>query len=701
MYIQWVSNISSKATTILHSLTNGAHPQLLSISVCRFDDLKSLSNVMLNQNMFESFPEVLYTVTSLVQINFKDNRQLYSIDERILNLHFLRKLNLFGCRSFSYPPKSVTDQGLPAVKAFFLDLKVESVTKLPTVLLAVLGNAMSGKTSLIRSLKSGVRQLTKREKGSELDEATRVFNIEEIKLDNSSIRCIDFGGQDVYHMTYQLAHNENILPCLVVNMEEFAELARQREAKEAARRLCFDWVAHFYLADPEAGAPLLVLTHKDRLTDVDFVKAKAQILGQSQTLKKEAVEDDTADEREKGRLCQIKHMSDESAPLFSESDIYELGSDDTTEIIKTIQRKIAIRSEEVTMAIPGLWNRVQDFLTQRKEEPYLLLSSILDEFPGQEVILQYLHRSGQIVWYSQHTSLQRYVFPDIQKITDTVATVFNHSSSEKWQQRKAEYKPFVHAGVRVDRHTYASLVEQFIETGIISDFVLEAVLKTESKIEPKIAINLLKAFFVIHGPITQERRKAYIAPSLTTQYMDNQWEKDERLTVRVDIKYIGITIPKHIYQRHSVSILNKYATFTDTVNVYRNGVSIVKGQGTITLIHHPEKCKETLQISTETEQIHTAWEILTTLANALVNETTTIWKAAHPICVFYCSHCLYMQHPDPYVQTTPIWFFPTAVGSEEEKPFTLITSRGVEYVSCKNEASKKRPTVPKPLLFPC
>ena len=221
----------------------------------------------------------MYKLSGLWHLSLDKNEGLLRIEMEILRLYDLRQLSCEGCSSLEYPPYAVCNQGLDAVKKYFNDLisgKGVEVTEVPV---SILGEFEAGKSSIKKSLQQGRRYLTRRESKSLVDEATKVFQVDSLSLPNSNIKLVDHGGHGVYHLSYLLCLRERCIPVVVTNLEQFTKISAINGSKEAARRVCFNWLAHIYLVSPRLGSPILALTHIDRLGDASMVeKSRKELL---------------------------------------------------------------------------------------------------------------------------------------------------------------------------------------------------------------------------------------------------------------------------------------------------------------------------------------------------------------------------------------------------------------------------------------
>ena len=194
----------------------------------RFEDLAKLKILNLKSNQFQRLPSAVYNLSALIELRVSFNKKLVRIDEQILKLTNLQLLSCYGCELLEYPPYAVCEQGLSAIQKYFTDLSTAEGKEVTEVPIVIVGQVMSGKTSIVRSIQTGSRQLTFRQSTSVLDETTKVFQIEELSLDRTQCRIIDFGGHEVYNFGYTLVLREQCVPMVVVNMKEFYTLSAEK-----------------------------------------------------------------------------------------------------------------------------------------------------------------------------------------------------------------------------------------------------------------------------------------------------------------------------------------------------------------------------------------------------------------------------------------------------------------------------------------
>ena len=164
-------------------------------------------------------------VKSLKKLDLSPSASLNSLHPGLVNLTLLQEVNCYQCFKLKSPPYAVCVQGLEAIIKYYRDLAKERSIEQPIISAAVIGNRMAGKTSLIRSLMERKRVLTYRNESSDRDETTKAFQVNEVDLGETKLRMFDFGGDTVYHLSYQMAIRDNYIPIVVINMQQFDELS--------------------------------------------------------------------------------------------------------------------------------------------------------------------------------------------------------------------------------------------------------------------------------------------------------------------------------------------------------------------------------------------------------------------------------------------------------------------------------------------
>ena len=228
-------------------------------------------------------------------------------------------------------------------------------------------------------------------------------------------------------------------------------------------------------------------------------------------------------------------------------------------------------------------------------------------------------------------------------------------------------------------------------------------LTTNSKFPAEVAVELLRCFFIIHGPVEHDKGKACLIPYFSSTFMDDSWETDGPLQLRMDIIVDGLSLPWYVYQLTTVSVLKQELCSLRSMKIARNGATVHYGKVSTHLVHDYNTRKITLQVSTTIELLSKSWKRLHKAGKDILSLLSSTWKACHPEVLIYCAHCLFRRDPKPDHYVNPYWFDPDNL---QEKPIMRDATSfgGVEPETCMrcltNEKISK-PSVPRPLRRPC
>jgi hypothetical protein len=432
---------------------------------------------------------------------------------------------------------------------------------------------------------------------------------------------------------------------------------------------------------------------------------KSELLNMAELIRMELLEEER--QCRKDNFTAIRHLADQELPLFKPGDIFEFSNDfNETANINQLKQNLAARCKEFAVVIPRLWERVTEFVDRQLDKPYLALADVKSQFAKGDtlVILRYMHNSGRILWFEHVGGLSDYVFHKIPEITEMITLLFHHSSEAQWTKRIAVFRSFTYNQQVIGKYKYESLVQQFIQTGMMDEALLSSLLSKGSGLTSEVAISLLKCFFILHGPIKTEHRDAYIVPYFANSFMDSSWMTDGYLRLRLDIMLAGLSLPKYVYQLVTVAVLNRTHSPFSAIKVTRNGATIRQDECATHLFHDYNARQITLQVSTTVELIGHSWKHLLETAEIVLNLLTSVWKACRPEVLVYCAHCLFLRNTNPAYTADPNWFYPANHRSIDVDASKMTTFSGVGLVPCTRCATYDgalKPSVPKPLMFPC
>jgi len=643
----------------------------------------------------------VYQLGDLRQLDISNNGFFTDLSSEILQLGKLQKLNVDSCYALTSPPLEVCKRGVDTVRQYYTDLAKGAGKSLPFATIALLGNTMAGKTSLIKTLQNEDRKrvLTDRSPDAVTDETTKVFNVEEVETDNTILRLIDMGGQEVYHIAYQLTLKQNCVPVIVVNMQQYNTIANETTCREAVRRLAFDYMSHLYLANPSLGAPKLVLTHKDKFSLSIFKELQSSFLGVSDHICAEIVREANA---VGGEICQIQIFREATKRVFADDDIFVVGRDDEYQVFDSIKKSLLRSCQLFVKPLPKVWEEVNEKVLA-KQAAYqsfwstlvLLQQQGLQVEPTQlDIILTYMHDCGKILWYKNIDALKPFIFHRISGVTKLVSVLYHHDS-HVWQNRCSQFLPCLSKNkTLIERQEFEELVSDFTDTGVLVHTLLVYLIKQETSFKSvqdiDIAICLLKSFRLLHGPFQRDSESlCFIVPLFAKEYFNVSFSSPKKLCLQTCVQFNGLTLPQYVYHQMSVGLLELFPDVTAVVKVKRNGANAYQDGIYTQLIHDHKSSKVNLYVSSETINISSMWARLVTTTNNMLKHVLETWTASRPVTSVYCAHCLLLGDPHPRKITNPQW----CINSLNKSAPPVSSYNGLTL--CKEEE------IPSALLYPC
>ncbi|XP_067947674.1 malignant fibrous histiocytoma-amplified sequence 1 homolog [Watersipora subatra] len=678
----------------------------------RLRGLRELRKLDISENNFEELPSFLYEFENLEELNISCNLSLKSIEKSIRQSKSLRRVDCHANTAMLHPPYSVCKQGLSAISEFFYDLEFGASQELAIVSVAVVGNSLSGKTSLLRSLQKGRRHLTFREESSPQDETTRVFEVEDLPLRATRIKMIDYGGHEIYHIAYHILIKDRCIPLVVVNLSEFVNLSVSKGPREACRRVFFDWVSHLYLACPKLGPPILSLTHTDELLSGEQVQqARESLLTVAEELRKEILKEEEKDleqfpDKAVRWFQNIEHLANTELPIVCHEDIFEFNNDcSITSNIALLKKNLENRCNEFVLELPRLWELTEDYLELQWQQPFIALSDVEAKFTAVNptTILRYMHNSGKILWLENVPELSGYIFHQFAPIRQAINLLFHHSSEEQWKKSLSLFEPFLHNGQPIKRHEYATFLQAFLSSGVLDEALLVRLLK-DSALPYDVAVKLLRCLFILHGPVEQNHRQVFLVPCLSSTFMDDSWKTDGQLQLRMEMLIRGLSLPKYVFQLMSVAMLKESFILSEKIHFTKNGTTIRQKLGATHLVHDCNAGRVTLQVSTSVEFLGNSWKHLLSSASTICKLLFDVWKVCRIDARIYCACCLFRNEPNPAHEDNPDWFR-FMLQTKDAEVSKVSTYSGLDRVFCHRCAATNtdllQDGVHTPFRFPC
>ncbi|XP_067936773.1 leucine-rich repeat protein lrrA-like [Watersipora subatra] len=439
-----------------------------------FRNFVHLKVLKMSRNRLTELPQSVCELSSLEELDLSHSNTLQSLHPKIVMMEHLDTLDVFNCNSLISPPAALfqsSRSNLETARQYYCDEARRAESRPLIVVASVIGCSGAGKTSLIKTLQSKTKQMVLTDS---VDASTKVFSFEEVLLKNAAktiLRFIDMGGHDIYHPAYHLTFRKKCLVIVVVNMKQYQTLKSEFGEKEAVRRSYFDWLAHLYLSEPTLTSPKLVLTHKNEFSEKVFRDLKKSITSTFSALRNEIL---TEDSRTYARSLSANHAQNVDLPTFCVSDVFEVGHEQCYELEKlkdSLYEACSRYLEEPQkdwMAIATTISQLGGCFLDRAEtfdklrETYFLSQKQLED------VLEYMHDSGQVLWYKDLSPLSQIVFHKISIVTSLIKVFYDHQTIAKQESQEHSLIPCLN-----------DVVQKFQSSGIINKSLLEDLIRSE------------------------------------------------------------------------------------------------------------------------------------------------------------------------------------------------------------------------------
>ncbi|XP_035698034.1 uncharacterized protein LOC118431062 [Branchiostoma floridae] len=178
------------------------------------EQLTNVKHLDLSWCQLRTLPPEVGRLTQLEWLGLGSN-PLQTLPAEVGQLTNISYLYVYG-NPLIKPPSEVCMQGISAVRQYFDKLELSEETVSARLKVAILGEKMAGKTSLVRTLGGGKSTLTKKGGSTQCVEITQWA-----PDDNITFEVYDFGGHDVYHLTHQFFLTQDALNLLTLNLETY------------------------------------------------------------------------------------------------------------------------------------------------------------------------------------------------------------------------------------------------------------------------------------------------------------------------------------------------------------------------------------------------------------------------------------------------------------------------------------------------
>ncbi|KAF4091051.1 hypothetical protein AMELA_G00032720 [Ameiurus melas] len=408
-----------------------------------FPSLKKLTFLKMSTNKLKELPSDMNRCENLIYLNLSNNclrdvqplvglgrlKELYVENNHLTELpHALfqsQNLEKFKANRnpLRKPPEAICEGGLKGIQSYFEMLEKSSFT-IRTIKTMFLGSSMAGKSTVCRSLRQGYPV--------EVAEDDRTVGIEIQRVHNADgVRFVlwDFAGQEEYYVTHHVFITPQAFVILAIDLSKY-------DAKFFRKKVGF-WINNIRLKVPNAVVMLLG-THVDCCSDKMEVhdkkkdiedRVKQMLLEQKESLEQQRrnlVElEDPSMVRE--QMSVIKQLEENKLEVLKFIDINCKNPEDISRLQLYIN-KVVLDTDKfpfMEQTLPQCYQDVENAIQAHLDSGNIPQHGIvthgdilahlkttdneldLEKLTG---ILQYLHRTGNILWYSDITDMIDMVF---------------------------------------------------------------------------------------------------------------------------------------------------------------------------------------------------------------------------------------------------------------------------------------------------
>ncbi len=214
-------------------------------------------------------PAPIATYKQLLELNVENNEALESLPTRELcELPFFVRLLCKGCTSLVTPPPEIAMQGGEACVSFLRSINSEGIIN-KNMGLFLVGDGESGKTSLIRALKSQDFHTTP----IDVDNRTVGIDISDwglMKTHNIDFTVYDMAGQSLYRDTHTYFIGRRSLYVFIWKCKNLSNLQRSDTSKTKSFLvdMVSAWIDSLNFRIPGASI-VIVATHADSVSESD------------------------------------------------------------------------------------------------------------------------------------------------------------------------------------------------------------------------------------------------------------------------------------------------------------------------------------------------------------------------------------------------------------------------------------------------
>lgn len=415
--------------------------------ICQCENLIQI-NVALNE--MQCLPDTIYLLTNLQELNVEQNK-LRHLPPMMDKLERLERLSLQD-NLLTRPPQEVCQYGIETLFKFLKELRISEAKHRRKMIL--IGAAKAGKTSLRNALLLGKSKLTA--------EHERTWVLERHLWEPESdlrVQLLDFGGHHIYSAAHHLFLTPEALHVVVLDLSKYKP--------ELYEEMVGSWIDA--IIDRAPGATILLVgTHADMCQEHEIVEYVINILERMHADEKEKIHDleielaklstelkamsgkdsgtkfeDIKTQRLREKANHLQKLLNERVPLPEK--VYVVSCADDLQGIPEFQSSLIEKLKETDeRPLPKPWyiflTKIQEIsdkiLTWEQgielfEDVMSNLNQSMISLQGSaekslDVVLRYLHATGEIIWYHENPKLRGLIFHRPETLVEMLRTIFHH-----------------------------------------------------------------------------------------------------------------------------------------------------------------------------------------------------------------------------------------------------------------------------------
>ena len=455
-----IKEIPNDWSSLLLLKLNLANNKELHISYDTLSGVGRLEELILSSCGLTEVPEFILHLSVLSNLDLANNPITKIPEEVYRSIKGISDVKI-NTSNLIEPPKEIYEGSRESIDQYYAELKMSNACKVGFHNIILLGSTKAGKTSLIKSLVNGESTLTK------LEERTIAADEETWELmENLQFHIIDFGGHDVYELTYPIFLKERKSSIIIaVDLSTISPATVEKNL--------FKWL-HTVLSMAGSSSDIIVAGTKGDLCNdaprrLNFLRKSIE----------EWIEEmlDHAD-----RLLNSEDPFEGKTQIehFKEMAVQEIRTVATSSLSMTglekLKKILLSNSRENVAKLPGAWYDMYENLTrlkgQRHFEGFYKVSQLarISSQPmttvSMHTCLRYMHQRGMVLWYGNDGTLKEYVFYDIAFILAALKKLLAYDMENAFKTKL--FKPFF---CTMDEQQIA--IDMFRETGMASQKLLK------------------------------------------------------------------------------------------------------------------------------------------------------------------------------------------------------------------------------------